>query len=201
MLYHFHLKYLTLSSWWSLSYRNSPLIWSANQWSGFFMIGTSVMKKLNWKPQFLQIAIFSVKLLFFLPQRKPDLYIPSFYFFLPWISWIIRIVSSKCFALFQFIFELYVCSALLFFKFAKIWKKHPLEVFNKKSILKNFAKLIEKYLCQSRTDTLLRKRLWHRYSSCGFYKKFWQQILKELFWTPALSLLLKTPHFFSFSFF
>ena len=26
----------------------SPLICSANQWTGFYMIGTSVMKELNW---------------------------------------------------------------------------------------------------------------------------------------------------------
>ena len=27
----------------------SPLIYRANQWTGFYMIGTSVMKELNWK--------------------------------------------------------------------------------------------------------------------------------------------------------
>ena len=28
-----------------------PLLWRANQWTGFYMIGTSVMKELNLVPQ------------------------------------------------------------------------------------------------------------------------------------------------------
>ena len=39
--------------------------------------------------------------------------------------------------------------------------KQPLEVFYKKSVLKNFTKFTGKHLCHSLT-TLLKKRLWHR---------------------------------------
>ena len=40
-------KYLTLSWQRSLSQKTSPLIRRANQWTGFFMLGTSTMKALN----------------------------------------------------------------------------------------------------------------------------------------------------------
>ena len=38
---------VTLSWWRSLSYRNQSIDWSENQWTGFYMIGTSVMKELK----------------------------------------------------------------------------------------------------------------------------------------------------------
>ena len=40
---------LTLSWCRSLSYRDSPLVWRANQWAGFYMAGTFVMKELNFE--------------------------------------------------------------------------------------------------------------------------------------------------------
>ena len=55
---------------------------------------------------------------------------------------------------------------------------HP-EVFCKKGVLRNFAKLIGKYLCQSfffnkvaglGPATLLKKRLWHRCFPVNFAK-------------------------------
>ena len=58
-------------------------------------------------------------------------------------------------------------------------QKQPLEVFCKKGVLKNFAKLTGKYLCQSfffnkvadpTLATLLKKRLWNRYFSVSFAK-------------------------------
>ena len=58
-------------------------------------------------------------------------------------------------------------------------QKQPLEVFCKKGVLKNFAKLTGKHLCQSlffnkvadpRLATFLKKRLWNRYFSVSFAK-------------------------------
>ena len=42
-----HSYLLTLSWWRGLSLETSPLIRSANQWTGFYMLVTSVMKELN----------------------------------------------------------------------------------------------------------------------------------------------------------
>ena len=66
-------------------------------------------------------------------------------------------------------------------------QKQPLEVFCKKGVLKNFAKLTGKHLCQSlffnkvadpRLATFLKKRLWNRYFSVSFAK-----ISRTLFFT------------------
>ena len=44
----FHsLRYLTLSRRRSLSHRNQPIDMRASQWTGFYMIGTTVMKQLK----------------------------------------------------------------------------------------------------------------------------------------------------------
>ena len=79
-----------------------------------------------------------------------------------------------------------MCSALHLFKTGNFWKKQWLEMFTKKSVLKSFAKLTGKYLCWSRSETLLRKRIWHRYFPV------------EHFLAPALSLLLESPIFWGF---
>ena len=58
-------------------------------------------------------------------------------------------------------------------------QKQPLEVFCKKSVNKNFAKLTGKHLCQSlffnkvaglRSATLFKKRLWHMFFPMNFAK-------------------------------
>ena len=59
------------------------------------------------------------------------------------------------------------------FIFGKVAQKQSPDVFLKKSVLKNFAKFAEKYLCQSlfftkvvgwRPVTLLKQRLWQVFS-------------------------------------
>ena len=70
-------------------------------------------------------------------------------------------------------------------RFVKIYpwilcrQKQPLEVFCKKSVLRNFAKFTGKHLCQSlffnkfaslRSATLLKKRIWHRCFPVNFGK-------------------------------
>ena len=59
------------------------------------------------------------------------------------------------------------------------FEKQTPEVYYKKDVLKNFAKLTEKHLCQSpffnkiaglRPASLLKKRLWHRYFPVNFAK-------------------------------
>ena len=68
------------------------------------------------------------------------------------------------------------------------------EVFNKKGILKNFAKFTRKYLCHSlffnkgpglRPVTLLKKRLWYRCFPVKFAK-----FLRTPFFTEHLRWLL-----------
>ena len=81
------------------------------------------------------------------------------YIFFLWISWIIRIVLSRRFVLFSTHF--WILCVLFFFSLS-------LATFERSShwgcsVKKDFAKLIGKKLCQSRTETLLRKRLRHRY--------------------------------------
>ena len=50
-------------------------------------------------------------------------------------------------------------------------KSSRLEVFCKKVVLRNFAKLTGKHLCQSlRPATLFKKRLWHRCFLVNFAK-------------------------------
>ena len=48
--------HLTFSCRWSLSYKTSPLTCRGNQWTGFYMIGTSVMNKLKVSPN-IPIAV------------------------------------------------------------------------------------------------------------------------------------------------
>ena len=69
-----------------------------------------------------------------------------------------------------------------------------LEVFYRKGVLRNFAKLIGKHLCQSlffnkvaglRPATLLKKRLWHRCFPMNFAK-----FLRTPFFTEHLRWLL-----------
>ena len=73
------------------------------------------------------------------------------------------------------------------------------EVFCKKGVLKNFAKFVEKHLCQSlvfnkvvslRSATLFKKRLWHRcfpvnYAKCSrtafFIEHLWWLLLYKPF--------------------
>ena len=47
----------------------SPLIYSANQWTGFYMIGASVIKELNQQQQVirdcLQISLLILRLLYY----------------------------------------------------------------------------------------------------------------------------------------
>ena len=85
-------------------------------------------------------------------------------FFLLWISWKIRMVSSWCFAC------LIVCSVFPFFQFGYVWKKQLPEVLYKKNVFQKLAKMTGKYLCWSlffdRVTGLqhyLKKRLWYRY--------------------------------------
>ena len=80
------------------------------------------------------------------------------------------------------------------------------EVFCKKGVLKNFAKITGKHLCHSlffnevadlRPATSLKKRLWHRYFPVNF-AKFLRKAFKEHIWwlllfsfTDMLLLLLE----------
>ena len=64
--------------------------------------------------------------------------------------------------------------------------------FSLKSVLKSFAKLTGKYLCQSRPETLLRKRIRHMYFPVIFIKFSLNTFFIEHFWAPALSLFLES---------
>ena len=73
-------------------------------------------------------------------------------------------------------------------------KSSRLEVFCKKDVLRNFAKFTGKYQCQSLffdenadlwLETLLKKRLWHRFPPVHFGK-----FLRNPFLTEHLRLLL-----------
>ena len=79
------------------------------------------------------------------------------------------------------------------------FRSSRLEVFCKKDVLKNFAKFIGKYLCQSfffnkvvglRSATLLKKRLWHRCFPVNFAKFLRTPFFAEHIWWLLLSILL-----------
>ena len=76
------------------------------------------------------------------------------------------------------------------------------EVFCKKDVLKNFAKLTGKQLCHSlflnkvaglRSATLLKKRLWHRCFPLNFAKFLRTPFLQN---TPKRLLLFTVLHYF-----
>ena len=94
----------------------------------------------------------------------------KFTFFLPWISWVIRIVSSWYFAL-LLIHSWIACVRLLFSSILATFERERHQRYSIKKCCK-IAKLTEKYLWQSKPETLLRKRLQHRYFSVIFTKCF-----------------------------
>ena len=67
-----------------------------------------------------------------------------------------------------------------------------------KVVLKSLAKLTRKYLCQSRPETLQRKRIQHRYFPVTLRHFLRTPFLIEHFRAPALLLLLESPIFWGF---
>ena len=64
------------------------------------------------------------------------------------------------------------------------------EVFNKKGVLRNFAKFTGKHLCQSLLPaTLLKKRLWHRCFPVNFEKLLRTPFFTEHYWWLFLVIL------------
>ena len=72
------------------------------------------------------------------------------------------------------------------------------EMFCEKGVLRNFAKFIIKYQCQSllfnkvagpRPTTLLKKRLWHRCFLVNFAKFLRTHFLEEHLWWLLLNLV------------
>ena len=139
---------------------------------------------------------------FLATQETRSLHI-TFTFFLPWIMFSIlnmnnqnRIRRVRVLLCFRFFFKLCVfCSSSLWQHFEKV----AAEGVHRKSALKIFTKLTgKKYLCWSRPETLLRKRLWHMYFRVIFTKVFQNTFFIEHFRAPALSLLLESPVFLVF---
>ena len=60
-------------------------------------------------------------------------------------------------------------------------RNNRLEVFYKKSVLRNFAKFIEKHLCQNLFIKVLKKKLWHRCFPVNFAKFLKTSFLPEPF--------------------
>ena len=82
----------------------------------------------------------------------------------------------------------YICGCI--FSRYSLGSSRP-RVFCKKGVLKNFAKITGKHLCQSlffnevadmRPATSLKKRLWHRYSPVNFAKFLRTALFKEHIW-------------------
>ena len=96
---------------------------------------------------------------------------------------------------FRPIFEFCVFCSLFFFSLAT-FERSSHQRCPIKSVLKNFAKLTRKYLCHSRPETLLTKRLGHKYF-LQFLGNFLENLFIENFQVPALSFLLETPIFLS----
>ena len=61
------------------------------------------------------------------------------------------------------------------------YNKQTIEVFYKKSVLRNFAKFIEKHLCQNLFIKVLKKKLWHRCFPVNFAKFLKTPFLTEPF--------------------
>ena len=122
------------------------------------------------KHKFSLIVLFAFSF-FLLTSVMASIFTCHIYIFLPLILGIIRVVLSWCSTFFSIHFWI-VCVFFSFFKYENIWKKQQPDVLSKKSVLKNFAKLTGKYLCQSRPETLLRKSLQHRYFPVIFTKNF-----------------------------
>ena len=99
-----------------------------------------------------------------------------------------------CFVFYSFL----NCSVFILFKFGGIWKKWPPEIFTKKRVVKSFAKFTGKHLCRRRPETLLRKRIWHRYFPVNFTKFSKNIFFIEHFQVPSLLLLLESPIFWGF---
>ena len=79
-----------------------------------------------------------------------------------------------------------------------LYRRRRPEVFRKKGILRNFAKLTGKHLCKSlffnkdpRPATLLKKRLWHRCFPLNFVKFLRTSFFIEHFWWLLPSVLFK----------
>ena len=114
-----------------------------------------------------------VKLLFFFIQETRSLHI-TFTLFPSGISWIIGIVLSWYFALFSTYFRI-LCYVPFFFSLAT-FERSSHQRCPIKSVLKNFAKLTRKYPCHSWPETLLTKRLGHKY-----FLQFLGNFLENLF--------------------
>ena len=90
-----------------------------------------------------------------------------------------------------------MCSVLLLLSLATSERSSHLGC-SLKVVLKSFAKLAGTYRCRSRPETLLRKRLWHRYFPVIFTEFSQNTFFKEHFWVPVLLFLLESPVFWVF---
>ena len=100
--------------------------------------------------------------------------------------------NVSCFILFKVLKYKFCFGAILLFFFQDFCgcknRKQPPQVSTKKGVLGNFAKFTGKDLCQSlffnkvaglSTDTLLKKRLWHRSSPVDFAKYLITRFLQK----------------------